>query len=115
MNLENARLTLSGLEYVDDVPGAGPRPRMDQRVTVHYTGSLAAGGHVFDSSVERGAPPTFAMGGLIPGFAEGLATMRVGGKRRLFIPAALAYGAAGAGPIPPHADLIFEVELIAIE
>jgi len=88
---------------------------MDQQVTVHYTGKLASNGTVFDSSVQRGQPATFGMNGVIKGFSEGLLTMKVGGKRTVFIPAALGYGAAGGGPIPPNADLIFEIELIAIK
>ena len=114
MALENAKLTLSGLEYVDEVRGTGVTPRMDQRVTVHYTGKLASNGEVFDSSVERGQAATFPMNGVIKGFAEGLSTMKVGGKRTVFIPSALGYGAAGSGPIPPNADLIFEIELLAV-
>ena len=112
--LENATVTDSGLGYVDEVVGTGPSPRMDQQVTVHYTGTLAANGQKFDSSVDRGQPATFPMRGVIKGFSEGLSTMQVGGKRTIYIPAALGYGAGGGGPIPPNSDLIFELELIAI-
>ncbi len=106
-----------GLQYTDQVVGTGTSPRMDQQVTVHYTGKLASNGKVFDSSVQRGQPATFPMSGVIKGFSEGLSTMKVGGKRTVFIPAALGYGAAGTpgGPIPPNADLIFELELIAVQ
>ncbi len=112
--LENATVTESGLGYVDEVVGTGPSPRMDQSVTVHYTGKLAADGRKFDSSVDRGEPATFPMRGVIRGFSEGLATMQVGGKRTIYIPSDLGYGPGGAGPIPPNADLIFELELIDI-
>jgi peptidylprolyl isomerase len=117
IKLENATVLPDGLQYTDQVVGTGASPRMDQQVTVHYTGKLAANGQVFDSSVQRGQPATFPMGGVIKGFSEGLSTMKVGGKRTVFIPSALGYGAAGTpgGPIPPNADLIFELELIAVK
>ncbi|TAJ18833.1 MAG: FKBP-type peptidyl-prolyl cis-trans isomerase [Dehalococcoidia bacterium] len=111
---ENATVTESGLKYVDHVVGTGESPRMDQQVTVHYTGKLASNDRKFDSSVDRGAPATFPMNGVIKGFSEGLSTMKVGGKRTIFIPSAIGYGPRGTGPIPPNADLIFELELIAI-
>src|SRR5262249_29176757 len=112
--LDGATVTDSGLGYIDEVVGDGPSPRMDQDVTVHYTGSLASNGVKFDSSVDRGVPATFPMRGVIRGFSEGLSTMRVGGKRKIYIPSDLGYGPGGAGPIPPNADLIFDLELIAI-
>jgi FKBP-type peptidyl-prolyl cis-trans isomerase len=111
--LEGSTKTGSGLEYIDEVVGEGDSPRMDQQVTVHYTGKLADNDKVFDSSAGR-APITFPMRGVIPGFSEGLSTMKVGGKRTVYIPSNLGYGPAGVGPIPPNADLIFEIELIAI-
>lgn len=114
--LENATVTASGLQYRDEQVGTGASPRMDQQVTVHYTGKLASNGTIFDSSVQRGQPATFAMTGVIKGFSEGLLTMKVGGKRTVLIPSALAYGAAGRPPqIPANSDLIFELELIAIK
>ena len=114
--LENPTVTASGLKYVDQVVGTGATPTMAQKVTVHYTGKLAANGKKFDSSVDRGTPATFAMTGVIKGFAEGISTMKVGGKRTVFIPSALGYGPAGNPPvIPGNADLIFEIELIAIQ
>ncbi|RJQ09610.1 MAG: FKBP-type peptidyl-prolyl cis-trans isomerase [Dehalococcoidia bacterium] len=112
--MENAIVTESGLKYVDQVVGAGESPRMDQEVTVHYTGRLASNDRKFDSSVDRGEPATFPMNGVIRGFSEGLSTMKVGGKRTVYIPSDLGYGPRGTGPIPPNADLIFELELIAI-
>lgn len=112
--MEDATVTESGLKYVDHVVGTGDSPRMDQEVTVHYTGKLASNERTFDSSVARGEPARFPMNGVIRGFSEGLSTMKVGGKRTVFIPSDLGYGARGVGPIPPNADLIFELELIEI-
>jgi FKBP-type peptidyl-prolyl cis-trans isomerase FkpA/FKBP-type peptidyl-prolyl cis-trans isomerase FklB len=84
-------------------------------VTVNYTGKLAATGKVFDSTQASG-PTTFAMNGVIKGFAEAISTMKVGGKRTVYIPAALAYGQNGyPGVIPPNSDLVFEIELLAIK
>jgi FKBP-type peptidyl-prolyl cis-trans isomerase len=112
--LEGSTTTASGLEYIDHVEGTGTPPRMDQQVTVHYTGTLAADGKKFDSSIDRGEPTSFPMNAVIQGFSEGLSTMRVGGKRTIYIPSEIGYGAGGGGPIPPNSDLIFEIELIAI-
>ncbi len=109
--------TDSGLMYYDIVVGEGETPSLGDTVVVHYTGWLEDGTQ-FDSSVDRGEPFAFVlgMGQVIPGWDEGLATMRVGGKRQLKIPAELGYGDAGSGGvIPPGATLIFDVELIAIE
>jgi len=115
IKLENPTVTASGLQYTDQVVGTGASPRMDQQVTVHYTGKLASNGTVFDSSVQRGQPAKFGMNGVIKGFSEGLSTMKVGGKRTVFIPSALGYGSSANGPIPANSDLIFEIELIAIK
>ncbi len=109
--------TSSGLEYIDEVIGTGASPRNGQRVTVHYTGYLT-NGKKFDSSVDRGEPFTFVIGvgQVIKGWDEGVATMKVGGKRKLIIPQELGYGARGAGGvIPPYAQLIFDVELLGIQ
>ena len=109
--------TESGLKYHDFVVGDGPSPETGQTVTVHYTGWLEDGTK-FDSSLDRGQPFTFSigMGQVIAGWDEGVATMKVGGKRQLVIPSELGYGAQGAGAvIPPNATLIFEVELLDVQ
>jgi len=108
--------TASGLGYVDLVEGTGPRPKTGDSVSVHYTGWLKSG-QKFDSSHDRGQPLVFPVGRgqVIKGWDEGVAMMRVGGKRKLVIPAHLAYGDRGAGGvIPGGATLIFEVELVGI-
>jgi FKBP-type peptidyl-prolyl cis-trans isomerase FkpA len=95
--------------------GTGASPTAADRVKVHYHGTFADG-RVFDSSVERGTPATFPLGGVIPCWTQGVAQMKVGGKAKLTCPPDLAYGAAGAPPtIPPNSTLIFEVELLGIE
>eukprot|EP00434_Breviolum_minutum_P023510 symbB.v1.2.020739.t1/scaffold1762.1/size182224/6 len=97
------------------VVGDGEAPVKGQSVKVHYTGKLE-NGKVFDSSVPRGEPLEFAVGTgqVIPGWDEGILTMRVGGKRQLKIPSKLGYGARGVGPIPPNATLLFDCELVAL-
>jgi peptidylprolyl isomerase len=107
--------TDSGLRYVDTVVGTGASPTLGQTVRVNYTGWRESDGGKFDSSLDRGAPSEFVLGEVIQGWNEGLATMKEGGSRRLYIPAALAYGEAGNPPtIPPNENLIFDVDLIAI-
>jgi peptidylprolyl isomerase len=108
--------TESGLKYYDFTTGTGDSPEAGQTVVVHYTGWLTDGTQ-FDSSVEGGQPFSFVLGqgNVIPGWDEGLSTMKVGGKRQLVIPSDLGYGDQGAGGvIPPGATLIFEVELLEI-
>lgn len=108
--------TRSGLKYVDLEVGTGAMPKSGQTVVVHYTGWLT-NGQKFDSSVDRGEPFSFVLGRgkVIKGWDEGVATMRVGGKRKLTIPPGLAYGAQGVpGAIPSNATLIFEVQLLRI-
>ena len=111
--------TASGLRYEDHVAGDGPVVNAGMTVSVHYTGWLDAGdgqkGTKFDSSVDRGQPFTFPIGAgrVIRGWDEGVAGMKVGGKRTLYIPANLGYGARGAGrAIPPNAALVFDVEVL---
>jgi len=107
----------SGLQYEDLVVGTGPSPARGESVQVHYTGWLTDGSK-FDSSKDRGTPFVFplGMGRVIKGWDEGVASMKVGGKRKLIIPANLGYGAQGAGGvIPPNATLVFEVELLGIQ
>jgi peptidylprolyl isomerase len=109
--------TDSGLKYYDLEEGSGDLPKNGQMATVHYTGWLEDG-TMFDSSLLRGQPFSFPVGAgqVIPGWDEGVASMKVGGKRQLKIPADLAYGEQGAGGvIPPNATLIFEVELLEVK
>jgi peptidylprolyl isomerase len=113
--------TDSGLQYYDVKEGTGESPRKGQTCEVHYTGWLwtnGAKGEKFDSSVDRGKPFSFPVGAgrVIKGWDEGVATMKVGGKRELLIPPELGYGARGAGGvIPPNATLLFEVELLDVK
>jgi FKBP-type peptidyl-prolyl cis-trans isomerase FklB len=107
------KVTPSGLQYEVLTQTEGAKPTAADKVKVHYTGKLLDG-TVFDSSVERGEPITFPLGGVIGGWTEGLQLMSVGSKYRLYIPYNLAYGERGAGTIPPFATLIFDVELLEI-
>ena len=118
---ERAMTTPSDLQIIDTTVGTGASPRTGQTCVMHYTGWLFEGGtkgKEFDSSVDRGQPFEFPIGmqRVIGGWDEGVATMKVGGKRTLIIPPELGYGARGAGGvIPPNATLIFDVELLAIK
>lgn len=109
--------TPSGLQYADTVEGTGETAKAGHQAEVHYTGTLYPNGKKFDSSLDRGDTFTFALGRgqVIAGWDEGVAGMKVGGKRTLIIPAELGYGSRGAGAsIPPNATLQFEVELISV-
>ena len=112
--------TSSGLQYEDTQAGTGASPQKGQTCVMHYTGWLwvnNAKGAKFDSSVDRGKPFEFPIGQgrVIKGWDEGVATMKIGGKRTLLIPPELGYGARGAGGvIPPNATLLFEVELLGV-
>ncbi|HIJ81297.1 MAG TPA: FKBP-type peptidyl-prolyl cis-trans isomerase [Desulfuromonadales bacterium] len=108
--------TASGLKYVDVVVGKGAAPVAGKQVKVHYTGTLE-NGTKFDSSRDRNEPFSFVIGvgQVIAGWDEGVMSMKVGGKRKLTIPAKLGYGARGAGGvIPPNATLLFDVELLDV-
>ncbi len=113
--------TASGLQISDSTVGTGAAPKTGQICVMHYTGWLyvnGAKGKKFDSSVDRGPPFEFPIGTgrVIKGWDEGVASMKVGGKRTLIIPPALGYGASGAGGvIPPNATLVFDVELLAVK
>lgn len=111
---EGVLTTPSGLQYEVLEAGAGASPGADDRVQVHYRGTLLDGTE-FDSSYARGEPVVFGVGQVISGWTEALQLMQVGAKYKLFIPSDLAYGAGGAGDlIGPNAALIFEVELLDI-
>ena len=116
--------SVAELQRIDEKTGTGAIATSGSDVTVHYTGWLYdekakdLRGEKFDSSVDRGEPFTFLLGGgqVIRGWDDGVAGMRVGGKRRLLIPSYLGYGSDGAGGvIPPNASLVFEVELLAVK
>ena len=112
---EGIIVTESGLQYKVLTVGDGAMPTAEDTVTVHYEGRLFDG-TVFDSSLERGEPATFPVGGVIAGWTEALQLMPVGSKWQLFIPADLAYGENGAGNvIQPNSALVFDVELLAIQ
>ena len=103
------------LKIEDLVKGDGPEAKSGDNVTVHYTG-WTTDGAMFDSSLNSGQPFTFALdtGYVIKGWDEGVQGMKVGGKRRLVVPADMAYGEQGSPPIPPNAVLVFEVELLGV-
>jgi peptidylprolyl isomerase len=113
--------TASGLQIIDSTVGTGASPKSGQTCVMHYTGWLyndGKKGKKFDSSLDRNEPFEFPIGQgqVIKGWDEGVASMKVGGKRTLIIPAALGYGARGAGGlIPPNATLMFDVELLALK
>jgi len=105
-----------GMQYeiIKAGPDTAPKPTATSKVKCHYRGTLV-NGKVFDSSIDRGEPITFQVGGVIKGWQEALQLMTVGSKWKLFIPSDLAYGDQGTGPIPGNSVLIFEVELLSIE
>jgi FKBP-type peptidyl-prolyl cis-trans isomerase len=113
---DGVQVTESGLQYKIIKQGNGPQPKLEQRVKVHYKGTLIDG-TVFDSSYERGEPVTFGVGQVIEGWSEALQLMKVGSKYELYIPQELAYGenVRPGGPIEPFSALLFEVELLGIE
>ncbi len=107
----------TGLGIIDIEAGSGETPETGKLLVVHYTGWLSEDGTKFDSSLDRGTPLEFPLGAgqVIAGWDEGLATMKVGGKRRLIIPPELAYGEEGRPGIPPNAELTFDIELLEIK
>ncbi|HEX8290886.1 MAG TPA: FKBP-type peptidyl-prolyl cis-trans isomerase [Pyrinomonadaceae bacterium] len=107
--------TPSGLRYTDLVVGTGPSPAAGQTAVVHYTGTLTDGTK-FDSSRDRNQPYSFALGAgsVIEGWDEGVATMKVGGRRKLVVPPALGYGASARPGIPANSTLVFDVELLEV-
>jgi peptidylprolyl isomerase len=114
--IKDATTTPSGLKYVDEVVGTGSSPRAGRSVTVSYVGTFT-NGKKFDASADHGGTFSFIIGqgNVIKGWDEGVLTMKVGGKRMLYVPSALAYGTRGQGTIPPNTDLIFEVQLISVQ
>jgi FKBP-type peptidyl-prolyl cis-trans isomerase FkpA len=123
-NMAQGQSTITELQRVDETPGTGAEATSGQRVTVHYTGWLYdetkgdKKGNKFDSSRDRNEPFAFRLGAgeVIRGWDEGVAGMKVGGRRRLTIPPAYGYGARGAGGvIPPNATLVFDVELLDVK
>lgn len=105
--------TASGLQYIVNKPGKGKTPAAADTVEVNYEGKLI-NNQIFDSSFQRGQSISFALNQVIPGWTEGLQLMQEGAEYTFFIPANLAYGAEGKGPIPPNSTLIFKVQLIAV-
>ncbi len=111
---EGVQTTESGLQYEVIKKAEGAQPKVSDVVSVHYQGTLVDGS-VFDSSIERGEPVEFPVGGVIPGWVEGLQLMKVGEKYKFYIPSELAYGAQSPTPaIPANSTLVFEVELLDI-
>ncbi len=103
------------LEKIDKQVGTGKEATAGVTVVVDYTGALTKDGTIFDSSVSRGQPAEFSLNGVIPGFAQGIEGMKVGGERRIIIPAALGYGTQDNGTIPADSDLVFDVKLVEVK
>ncbi len=104
------------LEAIDLVAGTGDEVKPGDTITAHYTGAIVKDGTIFQSSHDMGQPATFGLNQVIKGWTEGVPGMKVGGKRRLIIPAAQAYGESSPSPnIPANADLVFDIELVSIQ
>lgn len=104
------------LEITDIEPGAGSQVPEGATITAHYTGALCKNGIIFQSSHDFGKPITFGLNQVIKGWAQGVPGMKVGGMRRLIIPADMAYGSSSPAPnIPAHSDLVFDIELIEVK
>lgn len=109
------RGTVEQLEIIDVVEGTGEEVQPGATITAHYTGALVTDGTIFQSSIDFGKPISFGLNQVIKGWTDGVPGMKVGGKRRLVIPAAQAYGASSPAPnIPANSDLVFDIELVAI-
>lgn len=107
--------SVTELQSIDLIPGTGPEVPAGATITAHYTGALCRNGIIFQSSHDMGNPVTFGLNQVIAGWTEGVPGMKVGGMRRLIIPAAMAYGDASPAPnIPAGSDLVFDIELVAI-
>ena len=109
--------TVGSLQKIDLQQGTGAEVQPGATITAHYTGAVAATGIIFQSSLDTGQPVQFPLSGVIKGWTDGVPGMKVGGKRRLLIPASMAYGAtppSGSG-IPANADLVFDIELVSID
>ena len=110
------RGTVAALEIIDVAPGTGDEVPAGATITAHYTGALVADGTIFQSSHDFGEPISFGFNQVIKGWTDGVPGMKVGGTRRLVIPAAQAYGASSpAANIPANSDLVFDIELVAIK
>lgn len=107
--------TVTELTSTDLTVGTGDEVKPTDTITAHYTGALVKDGTIFQSSLDTGQPFTSALSGLIAGWQQGIPGMKVGGKRRLLIPAALAYGDRAQPGIPANSDLVFDIELVSIQ
>ncbi len=106
---------VEALQIIDTVVGTGDEVPEGATITAHYTGALCQDGTIFQSSHDVGDPITFPLNRVIPGWAQGVPGMKVGGIRRLIIPSELAYGSArAAANIPPNSNLVFDIELVAV-
>jgi FKBP-type peptidyl-prolyl cis-trans isomerase len=107
---------VESLEIIDIIEGTGEVVPEDATITAHYTGALCKDGTIFQSSHDFGKPATFGLHQVIAGWTKGVPGMKIGGTRRLIIPSAMAYGSArAAANIPPNSDLVFDIELVAIQ
>ena len=103
------------IQKTDITEGSGEEVKATDTIVAHYTGALVSTGVIFESSKDSGSPLTRPLSGLIKGWQEGIPGMKVGGKRRLVIPAAKAYGEQASGDIPANSDLVFDIELLSIQ
>ncbi len=108
--------SVTELQTIDVFPGTGEEVPQGATITAHYTGALVKNGIIFQSSHDMGDAITFPLNGVIAGWTEGVPGMKVGGMRRLIIPAEMAYGSSSPAPnIPANSDLVFDIELVAIK